>query len=99
MFVSATIVPPYKRAYGRRMRPVWVTLLFRASSEVRLQQIETFERRAERLHRSRSEPLCDALRRLGEDVAEDADDLVHLGRIRDERRCDLDDRIATVVLP
>ena len=34
---------------------------------------------------------------LGEDVAEDARDLVELGLLGDERRRDLDDRVAPVV--
>ena len=34
---------------------------------------------------------------LGEHLAEDADDLVHLGLTRDERWRELDDRVAAIV--
>ena len=42
-------------------------------------------------------PSCHQLPGLGEDVAEDAGDLVELPRARDERRRDLDHRVAAVV--
>ena len=46
---------------------------------------------------ARTSARADLLRRLGENVAEDADHLVELLLARDERRRDLDHRVAAVV--